>query len=502
LLSWGELERAARILAAEFGGARVLRVRALGERALVLEFKERGVHGFLQLATETQSGRLSRLERLPAAPGQSSGFSELVRARLRGARLRAINVAAADRIAYLRFEAGDAALTLVLALTGARANLYLLDTEDRVIGSLRSLDETRRDLAGGQRWVPPQGAPSQEGADRFVAVADGDFFAAVETHYAARGSQDDRATLLRNLERTLRKARSSLEKKRTLLQNDARGFAEAERLRRQGELLKGVLPQLRPGQTEVRVQDYATGHEETLELDPALSAQAALQTWFRRARKAERRATRAAGSLGELEERSHALADLEARFAAFADDGLDHIGELEAFAAEPEVARLLGRFTPRTPAAVPAPRKRVPFVVGKRELPRRLWPRRYRSSGGLEIWVGRSDEGNDILSTRLARGNDLFFHLDTSPGSHVILRTDGRADPPSEAVLEACELAVHFSRHRDAGRVEVLVAPAKGVRKPKGAKPGLVWVTGGKSVTLRRDQGRLERVLGARVEED
>src|SRR5881409_3443510 len=54
----------------------------------------------------------------------------------------------------------------------------------------------------------------------------------------------------------------------------------------------------------------------------------------------------------------------------------------------------------------------------------------YRSTDGLEIWVGRSDEGNDYMTTRLARGNDLFFHLEGAPGSHVILRTEGRADPP------------------------------------------------------------------------
>ena len=125
-------------------------------------------------------------------------------------------------------------------------------------------------------------------------------------------------------------------------------------------------------------------------------------------------------------------------------------------------------------------------------------PRVYRSSSGLEIWVGRSDEGNDLLSTRLARGNDLFFHLDASPGSHVVLRTEGRSDPPSEAILEAAELAVHFSKHRKVTEAHVLVAPIKGVTKPRGAKPGLVYVTGGKSVRLRRDARRLERILASR----
>src|SRR5690606_1366179 len=132
---------------------------------------------------------------------------------------------------------------------------------------------------------------------------------------------------------------------------------------------------------------------------------------------------------------------------------------------------------------------------GGQELPARLVPRVYTSVDGLEIWVGRNDESNDLLSTRLARGNDLFFHLDASPGSHVVLRTEGRPDPPSTSILDACELAVHFSKARNAPSADVLVAPIKNVRKPRGAKPGLVYVSGGRHVRLRRDPARLARLL-------
>ena len=142
------------------------------------------------------------------------------------------------------------------------------------------------------------------------------------------------------------------------------------------------------------------------------------------------------------------------------------------------------------------PRKR-PFDG----LPRRLHPRRYRSVDGLEIWVGRSDEGNDQLTPRLARGLDLFFHLDGAPGSHVVLRTEGRPDPPPDSVIDACELAVHFSKSSNAGRADVHVVPIKNVKKPRGAKRGLVYVTGGRTVHLRRESSRLERLLASRIDD-
>ena len=145
---------------------------------------------------------------------------------------------------------------------------------------------------------------------------------------------------------------------------------------------------------------------------------------------------------------------------------------------------------------LPAPQP----ILGGREVPARFVPRRYRTAGDLEIWVGRSDAANDYLSTRLARGKDLFFHLDGAPGSHVILRTEGRDDPPSDALLDACELAVHYSKFKNATRADVHVVPIKNVKKPKGAKPGLVMVHGGKSIHLRRSEARLRRVLEAKID--
>ena len=139
--------------------------------------------------------------------------------------------------------------------------------------------------------------------------------------------------------------------------------------------------------------------------------------------------------------------------------------------------------------------------LGKHRVPRRLVPRRYPTAGGFEIWVGRSDAANDYLTTRLARGKDLCFHLDGAPGSHVILRTEGRDDAPSDAGLAACELAVHYSKAKNATRADVHVVPIRNMKKPKGAKPGLVTVHGGRTVHLRRTEARLERVLAARIED-
>ncbi len=497
MLSLRELERAAAAIDRELRGARVQRVIEPGPRELCLVLRDaRRENRGLRFCVEPA---VARVLLGPAPRGSDrtpSGFCELLRARLKGQPLRSAELVGGDRVLGLRFEGG---LVLLLAVMGPRSNLFLLDDDGRILGSLRPLSETHRNLRPGGVWEPPQTPAPRQGEDRFADREDDAWWEALRAHYAGVASREREGTQHKRLARALRKARQALEKKRGLLAGDAAAGETAARLRRDGERLKSVLGGLDPDTREVRGTDYETGEEFCIELDAGQTPRAALQELFAKARKAEKRALRAGAGLAELEQRDAAAGALEERFAACGDDA-DAVAGL---AETEEMQGLLKRFAPEraAPAGGAKPAPKSPFRIGKRELPRRLWPRRYRSRDGLEIWVGRSDEGNDILSTRLARGKDLFFHLDASPGSHVILRTEGRADPPSESLLDAAELAVHFSKARAATRADVHIAPARLVRKPKGAKPGLVSVGGGRSLHLRRDPARLERVLADRIDE-
>ena len=489
MLGLAELRRVVALVDRDWRGARVEKVVQPDARRVVVSLWRGGAGGDLHLllCAEPRSARLSALAVRPPAPPAPPAFAQLLRARIGGARLAAAAILDEDRQAALRFEGETGAATLLLALLGPRSNVYLLDAERRVVGALRPLAETRRDLALGAPWrSPPSRAPAG-GEDRFAAVPDAELCAAIES-------------LARRVERALRRAAQSIEKKLALLAEDARAGDEAEASRREGELLKTVVATLSRGAREARAVDPASGETVVIALDPLLAPRDNLDAFFRRAKKAAKRAERALRERGEAEERRDAIAALTRDFDALAPGDPE---ALAAFAARPEVERLVGRFAaePIAPGAAAPKLPRRVWRLGKQELPARLAPRVYRSTTGLEIWVGRSDEGNDLLSTRLARGNDLFFHVDASPGSHVVLRTEGRPDPPAEALLEAAELAVHFSKHRKVTEAHVLVSPVKNVSKPRGAKPGLVHVTGGRSLRLRRDAKRLERVLARREDE-
>jgi len=498
VLSLAELRRVARALDAELAGARLRAAAQTDDHTLFLRFHVPGEGGGrrheIRLSCHPEAARASRVAERPPAPPEPPAFAQFLRAHVDRARFAGARILGDDRLLALRLETKDATFELVLSILGARSNLYLVDGEGVLRAALRPLRDTRRDLAIGEPWrSPDQGAP-REGDDRFAGLGGGALLDAIEARDGAAERAAEGQGLARRLGGVVAKEARRLERRIGKLEQDARAGEEAAELHRQGELLKSVLGDVASGAREVVARDFASGEPVSIPLDPKLSPNANLERIFKRYHKALKRATVAGGSLADAEERRGVLAALAEEVEAHADDP----EALAAIAERDEMKRMLARHAPPAPAPPERPRERGP----RSGVPRRLQPKRYRASGDLEIWVGKSDEANDYLTTRLARGKDLFLHLEAQPGSHVILRTGGRDDPPQEALLEACELAVHFSKQRKASRANVHVVPIKNVKKPKGAKPGLVYVTGGKTVHLRRDEARLARILDALLPDD
>ncbi len=494
MLSLRELTRVAETLDALLRGGRLRGIAQTDAHTLFLRFHVpsetgEGRRHEIRISCHPEHARVGRVAERPQAPPEPLAFCQFLRAHLDRARFVSARIVADDRQLALRFETKEAALELLLSVLGPRSNLYLLDGDEVLRAAMRPLADTRRELAIGERWRHPDKKPPSAGEDRFAEASGGALLDAIEAHYGpleqrARGEAD-----ARRLTQVVGKELDRVVRRIGKLEQDAGAGEEAAKYHRQGELLKTVLKEVAPGARSVVAKDFATGEDVTIPLDETKNAQDNLERIFKRYHKAVKRATVAGGQLAEAEERRAALEALRDEVAAAIEDpeALAEIGERDL------VKKLLARHAP------PPPRPSEREGPKKKGPPARLQPKRYRSSADLEIWVGKNDEGNDHLTTRLARGKDLFFHLEASPGSHVILRTEGRTDPPQEAVLEACELAVHFSKQRKATRANVHVVPIKNVKKPKGAKPGLVYVTGGKTIHLRRDPARLARVLDGAI---
>lgn len=122
-------------------------------------------------------------------------------------------------------------------------------------------------------------------------------------------------------------------------------------------------------------------------------------------------------------------------------------------------------------------------------------PREFRSSAGLRILVGRNNRQNDRLTTKDADKRDIWFHTQKIHGSHVILCTGG-AEPDEQSLMEAASLAAYFSQAQGSTKVPVDYTPVKFVKKPAGAKPGMVVYTTYQTMLADPDEELAKRLAG------
>jgi predicted ribosome quality control (RQC) complex YloA/Tae2 family protein len=495
MLSLRELRRAAGIMQEALSGATLRRVSQPDAHALVLTFEGSAGKVHLLISGKPEYARICLTDR-PEATSSSGSFYECVRAHLAGGSLVKIEVSGADRQIGLCLQSRSGLYVLILSILGARSNVYLLDADRKLVHSMRPLEETRRELRIGEPWTNPLGAAPSGGLDRWEEVPDAQYLGAIGKTYGQLEQTHKAELLARRIEHALKKERAFLGRKAFNLREDLGRAREAESYRQQGELLKNVLHVVKPGDTRARATDYRTGEVFEIPLDPKLSPAANLESYFARYHKESRGVAMIERQLEDLVAAQGELDAIERQLKNALRSAPPDLQALQSLASQPGARRLILRHFPKRMPAIPPIKS-----AEKKRVPSRLLPKRYRTQDGLEIWVGRSDEGNDHLTTRLARGNDLFFHLEGYPGSHVVLRTEGRLDPPPGSLLDACELAVHFSKLKNAGGADIHVAPVKNVKKPKGAKPGLVYVRSGRTIRLRRDPKRLENILAARLDD-
>ena len=101
-------------------------------------------------------------------------------------------------------------------------------------------------------------------------------------------------------------------------------------------------------------------------------------------------------------------------------------------------------------------------------------PMHYISSDGYDIYVGKNNLQNDYVTLKLSRSTDLWFHTKLIHGSHVLVKTTDAETVPDNTYIEAATLAAYYSKARGGQNVAVDYTEVKNVKKPSGAKPGMV----------------------------
>jgi predicted ribosome quality control (RQC) complex YloA/Tae2 family protein len=274
----------------------------------------------------------------------------------------------------------------------------------------------------------------------------------------------------------LRQLLSRLQRRREHLLSDREKFESDVELKAYGDILLANYPKLKKGMAQIEALDFRQDPPGSIRipLDEALDPAGNVERYFKKYKKAKRGLGSTAGRIAETERE---MAYLES--ALFQAEEAADAEELDEIRQELEEEKIL---------AVPRKQK---SIREKKEIS--LPVRRYRSSEGLEIFCGKHNIGNDYLLRRLARGNDLWFHVQGIPGSHVLLRV-GPKGPKFNSIQEAAMIAAYYSRGRDSGRIAVDYTAVKNIHKPKGARPGFVTYSHQKTILVQPEKERIEKL--------
>lgn len=121
-------------------------------------------------------------------------------------------------------------------------------------------------------------------------------------------------------------------------------------------------------------------------------------------------------------------------------------------------------------------------------------PLHYVSSDGYDIFVGKSNLQNDELTLRMAEPTDIWMHTKDIPGSHVIIRTGGKSELPEATMEEAANLAAFYSKAKNSSMVPVDYTQRKNIKKPNGAKPGMVIYLTNRTIYITPDENRVNQM--------
>ncbi len=350
---------------------------------------------------------------------------------------------------------------------------YILRDQDLELAHARYLEI----LEGEGRWLltrdwglqPYVHRLGEEDAVSVPTISEGTARAATEegVEEPAADPAPVFAAMQRIAEALLRR-RKRLRRRITSLESELEEGDPPELLRETGHLLLAHLKEVRRGEASVELTGFE-GERRTIPLDPALGPADNADRYYRAAARRERALGRLPVLIAEARETVERI-----------EAGLGRLNETGE--ADPEINELAGLAADSPGGTRETTEKRLPY-------------RRYFSSGGLEVRVGRSSKENDALTFRNSSPNDIWLHARQVPGAHVILRWgDGEQNPPERALTEAAILAALHSDARSSGVVAVDWTRRKYVRKPRKSAPGIVTAERLKTVFVEPDSAAAERM--------
>lgn len=245
--------------------------------------------------------------------------------------------------------------------------------------------------------------------------------------------------------------------------------ADRENLRVCGDIVNANIYRLEKGMTSALLDDFYTGEQSKIALDARLTPAQNAQKYYSEYRK---------------------LCTAEKMLTGLIAEGKSELSYYESLLDSVTRAKTDGELTEIKRELAEQGLIRGEKTLGK---PKKSEPLKFRSSDGFTIFVGKNNKQNDELTLKTSKASDIWLHVKDIAGSHVIIKTEGKT-PPERTIVEAARLAAYHSKAKNGSGVPVDYTAVKFVKKPAGARPGMVIFTDNRTLYVTPNEEEADRL--------
>ena len=357
---------------------------------------------------------------------------------------------------------------------GAQGRVRVAEAAEALLNSVKENNFTPTVISIEKRSKDFTFFPAEQYEEAGECAAYPTFSALMDRFYEQRENQERIRQKGQDLIRSVTNARDRTARKIANQQRELDATQDRERLRQFGDIITSNLHTMERGMATLRALDFydPEGAEVDIKLDPLLTPQQNAAKYYKEYNKAK-----------TAEEMLTIQLEKGRRELDYLNSVLENITLAEGERDLQEIRQEL------------ADTGYLRRQIKGKDKSRRLSPKpmEFRSTAGLRISVGKNNVQNDLLTCKQAFKSDIWFHTQKIHGSHVILWTGG-AQPDLQSLNEAACLAAWFSQGRESGKVPVDYTPVKYVKKPAGARPGMVVYTTYETAWVTPDESLVKRL--------
>lgn len=278
-------------------------------------------------------------------------------------------------------------------------------------------------------------------------------------------SQKNTGDLSTELTELLKKKRHMFEVTVKKLEDAAKNKVKKEQNENYGHLIMANLHAIKPRQKILEVADWNTGEALSIKLNPESSPHQNAENYYRKAKGLDKNEHQLTVRKENIIEKLKLISELELKMSDATY--LKHLEKVKKICVS---EKWMNAETNKE----------------KRMMQQKSFNYYEFKIDGHDVLVGKDAKSNDFLSLKYSKANDYWFHVQGSPGSHVILKWHGyKEDPEKELLKKVAALTAYYSKMKNAGNIPVIYTQSKFVKKPRGAKPGAVTVQQEKSIFVK-----------------